>query len=42
VNDADQELIKIIGKKENVECAVNELKEQIDGLVSNHVQLIIL
>ena len=35
VNDADQELITIIGKKENVASVVNELKAQIDSLVSN-------
>lgn len=34
VNDADQELITIIGKKENVASAVNELKARIDSLVS--------
>ena len=35
VNDADQELITVIGKKENVLTAVKELKARIDGLVSN-------
>ena len=35
VNDADQELITVIGKKENVDIAVRELKERIDGLVSH-------
>jgi len=33
-NDADQELITIIGKKENVDVAVKELKALIDNLVS--------
>ena len=37
VNDEDQELITIIGKKENVDTAVKELKARIDGLVSNFV-----
>jgi len=36
-NDADQELIMVIGKKENVENAVKELKARIDSLVSNFV-----
>jgi len=35
VNDADQQLIIIIGKKENVDSAMKELKARIDGLVSN-------
>ena len=35
VNDADQELIIIIGKKENVDSAMKELNARIDGLVSN-------
>jgi len=35
VNDADQELITIIGKKENVDTAVKELKARVDSLVSN-------
>lgn len=34
VNDTDQELITIIGKKENVDSAVQELKARIDALVS--------
>jgi polyribonucleotide nucleotidyltransferase len=33
-NDADQELITIIGKKENVEKAVKELEERIAGLAN--------
>ena len=35
VNDADQQLIIIIGKKENVDSAMKELNARIDGLVSN-------
>lgn len=35
VNDADRELILIVGKKENVDIAVKELKERIESLVSN-------
>jgi len=34
VNDSDQELITVIGKKENVLAAVKELKARIDSLVS--------
>lgn len=37
VNDPDQELITIIGKKEDVDSVVKELKERIDGLVSDSV-----
>jgi len=35
VNDADQELIAVIGKKDNVLIAVKELKARIDSLVRN-------
>jgi len=35
VNDADQELITVVGKRENVDSAVKDLKSRIDSLVSN-------
>jgi len=35
VNDTDQELITVIGRKENVLTAVKELKARIDSLVSD-------
>ena len=34
VNDADQKLITIVGKRENVDSAVKDLKARIDSLVS--------